>query len=201
MRLAPCRVLPVLLLALGMALPANAQDDRKAEVSVGYQLLTLNDDELDETLGKGWYADVAGNIGPFFAVVMQVGGSYKTVEETETIGGVTGTATAKLKVHNYLGGIRVGPRRTRVSPYAEFLAGGVTASADLSASVVSGGQTFFSTDESESSSEFAIQFGGGVTIWLSDRVGIRGSVGYLRVMADDEGTNVLRATGGISFGF
>jgi opacity protein-like surface antigen len=203
MTLAPFRSFAVLALALGAALPAHAQDDRKAEVSVGYQLLTFNDDELDveETLSKGWYADVAGNLGPLFAAVVQVGGSYKTREESETFSGVTGTATASLKVHQFLGGVRVGPRRATISPYAEFLVGGINGSFDVSASVVTGGQTIFSTDESDSGTNFAMQFGGGVTMWLSENVGLRGSVGLIRLKGDDEDTNVFRAAGGISFGF
>lgn len=201
MNRAPHRVLAVLLVALAVALPAYAQDERKAEISLGYQLLTFSDEEVDETFSRGWYADVAGNIGPIFAVVAQVGGSYKTLEETETFLGVTSTVTASLKLHQFLGGVRVGPRHKAVSPYAEFLVGGVNGSADVEGSVVGGGQTIFSTSESDSSTEFAVQFGGGITIWLSKAVGIRGSVGYMRVMADDAGTNIIRAAGGISFGF
>jgi hypothetical protein len=203
MTLASYRVLSILLLAIGIALPAHAQDDRKAEVSVGYQLLTFNDEELDvdETLSKGWYVDVAGNIGPLFAAVVQVGGSYKTWEETETFSGVTSTATASLKVHQFLGGVRVGPRRTAVSPYAEFLVGGVNGSVDLSASVVGAGQTLLSIDESDSGTDFAMQFGGGVTVWLSKNVGVRGSVGYMRLMSEGESADVIRVAGGVSFGF
>jgi hypothetical protein len=203
MTLRPQQVLAVVCLALAIAVPSYAQDQRKAEVSVGYQLLTFNDEELDvdETLSKGWYVDVAGNIGPFFAAVVQVGGSYKTWEETETFSGVTSTATASLKVHQFLGGVRVGPRRTAVSPYAEFLVGGVTGAVDLSASVVGGGQTLFSIDENDSGTDFALQFGGGVTVWLSKNVGVRGSVGYMRLMGEGETANIIRAAGGVSFGF
>jgi len=201
MTLAWYRVPGILLLALGAAMPALAQDQRKAEVSVGYQLITFDGDDVDETFSRGWYADVAGNLGPIFAVVVQVGGSYKSFEETKTFQGVTSTATASLKLHQFLGGVRVGALRKAVSPYAEFLVGGVNGSADVDASVVSGGQTLFSTSESDSSTQFALQFGGGVTVWLSEGVGIRGSVGYMRIMADDAGTNIIRVAGGVSFGF
>ena len=195
------RALAVLVLALGIAGPALAQDQRKAEVSAGYQLLVFNGEDIDETFSRGWYADVSGHIGPIFAVVVQVGGSYKSLEETETFGGVTSTVTASLKLHQFMGGVRVGPRRAAVSPYAEFLVGGINGSADVEGSVVGGGQTFFSTSESESSTQFALQFGGGVTVWLSKGIGIRGSVGYLRIVAEEDGVNIIRAAGGISFGF
>lgn len=195
------RVSGIVLLALGAAMPALAQDERKAEVSAGYQLITFNGDDVDETFSRGWYADVAGNIGPIFAVVVQVGGSYKSFEETETFAGVTSTVTASLKLHQFLGGVRVGPRHKSVSPYAEFLVGGVNGSADVEGSVVGGGQTLFSSSESDSSTELALLFGGGVTIWLNEGVGIRGSVGYMRIMADDAGSNIIRVAGGVTFGF
>jgi hypothetical protein len=196
------RVAGLLLLALGVALPAHAQDARKAEISAGYQLLKIDEEELDQTLGKGWYADVAGNIGPIFAVVFQVGGNYKSYGQDDIFdGNIRAVVDGQLNVHNYMGGVRVGPRHTTVSPYAEFLVGGVTGSVEVSSSVTSGGQTIFSDSSSESSTQFAMQFGGGITIWLSKRVGVRGAVGYLRVMADDEDSNVLRVAGGVTFGF
>ena len=201
MTLESYRTAGILLLTLGAALPAAAQDQRKAEISAGYQMLAFKDTDVDETLGRGWYADVAGNIGPVFAAVFQVGGNYKTFEETETLWGVTSTVKATLKVHEFLGGVRVGPRHTTISPYAEFLIGGVNGSFDAGASVVGGGQTLFSTSSSDSATDLAMQIGGGVTVWLSKRVGIRGTVGYLRIMSEDEDANVLRAAGGISFGF
>ena len=201
MTLAWYRVPGILLLALGAAVPALAQDHRKAEVSVGYQLITFDGDDVDETFSRGWYADVAGNVGPVFAVVVQVGGSYKSFEETETFAGVTSTVTASLKLHQFLGGVRVGPRHKAVSPYAEFLVGGINGSADVEGSVVSGGQTFFSSSESDSSTQFALQFGGGVTVWLSKGVGIRGSVAYMRIVAEEDGVNMIRVAGGVTFGF
>jgi len=100
------RVAGILLLALCAALPAHAQDERKSEISGGYQLLTLHEGEIDETLGTGWYADVAGNFGPIFAVVVQVAGNYKSYGQDETINGFRAVVDAQLKVHTYLAGIR-----------------------------------------------------------------------------------------------
>jgi opacity protein-like surface antigen len=202
MKYASYRVAGILLFTVGAALPAHAQDERKVEISGGYQLLRIDEEELDQTLGKGWYADVAGNIGPIFAVVFQAGGNYKSYGQDETFdGNIRAIVDAQLNVHNYMTGVRVGPRRARVSPYGEFLVGGVTGSVEISTTVTSGGQTIFSSSDSESGTEFAMQFGGGVTFWLTERVGVRGAVGYLWVMADDEDSNLLRVAGGISFGF
>jgi hypothetical protein len=195
------RAAGILLLTLGAALPAHAQDERKAEISGGYQLLTLHEGEVDETLGTGWYADVAGNFGPIFAAVVQVAGNYKSYGQDETINGFHAVVDAQLKVHTYLAGVRVGPRQARVSPYAEFLIGGATASVDVSSTVTNNGQTIFSNSSSESGTDVAMQFGGGVTIWLSKRVGVRGAVGYLRVWGDDDEANAVRVAGGVTFGF
>jgi hypothetical protein len=200
MTLAPHRVLAVLVLALGIALPAYAQDERKAEVSLGYQLLTIVDEE-NETFGRGWYGDVAGNLGPMFAVVFQVGGSYKSIENVATFNGLTGTVTADIKLHQFLGGVRVGPRSTAIAPYVEVLAGGVNGSVEASNSVVGGGQTIISNSSSDSSTDVAVQVGGGVTIWLSKGIGLRGALAYMRVMGEDGGGNIVRAAGGITFGF
>ena len=201
MMLAAYRGLAVVLLALGAALPAQAQGERSAEVSAGYQMLTLKEDDHSETLGLGWYADVAGNLGPVFAVIVQVGGSYKSIENSQTFNGFTGTVTADLKVHQFLGGLRVGPRGATIEPYVELLAGGVNGSAHVTSSIVGGGQTIISNSSSESSTEFAVQFGGGVTIWLRNGIGLRGALAYMRVVGEDEGGNIVRAAAGLSLGF
>ena len=203
MRLATsCRVMGMLLLALGTALPARAQNVPKAEVSGGYQLLAVNFDDFDETLGTGWYADVAGNLGSIFSVVFQVSGNYKTFEETESFGGVTGTLTANLKVHEFMGGVRVSARKSRtVQPFAQVLVGGVNASAEAEGRVTMGGQTIFETSESESSTNFGMQIGGGATIWLGEKIGVRAAVDYLTVFAEESGVNAVRVAGGVVFGF
>ena len=86
------------LAVLVMAVPAAAQDTPKAEVSAGYQLLGFS----DETLPMGWYVDVAGNLSPLFGIVFEVGGNYKSVNQSVTIFGVTNTVTADLSVHEFM---------------------------------------------------------------------------------------------------
>jgi len=202
MKLAPAYHVIGMLLALGTALPARAQNVPKAEVSGGYQLLSVNFDEFDETLGKGWYADVAGNLGSVFSVVFQVSGNYKTFEEAESFAGVTGTVTASLKVHEFMGGVRVSARKSRrVTPFAQLLVGGVNASAEAEARVTLGGETIFQRSESESSTNFGMQVGGGATFWLGEKIGVRGAVDYVTVFAEESGVNAFRAAGGVVFGF
>ena len=78
---------------------------------------------------------------------------------------------------------------------------GATASVDVSSTVTNNGQTIFSNSSSESGTDVAMQIGGGVTIWLSKRVGVRGAASYLRVMGDGDGANAVRVAGGVTFGF
>lgn len=156
---------PNLFVALVVALPASAQSVPKAEVSGGYQVLGVknSDANIDETFGKGWYADLAGNIGRYFGVVGQVSGNYKTYKQTETFLGASSTYTADVRLHNFMGGVRVNARpNATVTPFGQFLVGGMNLSCKESGSFTSGGQTFFSSSSGDSSTDVGLQAGGGV---------------------------------------
>lgn len=195
------RVVALCLFVLAVAASAGAQNASRGEISAGYQLLGAKGD-VDETLEKGWYADVAGNIGRIFSVVFQVSGNYKTFEETETIGGITTNVSVDLKVHEFMGGIRASARGSRtITPFAQFLAGGVHGAADVSGSVVAGGQTFFSTNTSDSGTDFGLQIGGGVNFQVSPAIGIRFAADYIRVSGDGDDLNAYRFAVGAVFPF
>jgi hypothetical protein len=186
-------------LTLGTTAPAAAQGFPRTEVSAGYQLLEFS--AADETLSKGWYADVAGNLTRYLGIVFQVGGDYKEVTSSFTNAGVTITATGDLHVHQFMGGVRVSGRARAVVPFGEFLVGGINGSVRGEGSAVANGQTLFATSSSDSSTEFAMQAAGGANIMFTDRIGVRGTVGYVRVFDEDEGVNVIRVAGGVVFGF
>jgi opacity protein-like surface antigen len=195
------RIVSICVLALGISISAAAQDAPRAEVSAGYQLLGLQND-VDETLEKGWYADVAGNFGRFFGVVFQVSGNYKTFTETETFSGITATVNVDLKVHEFMGGVRVNARpNPTVTPFGQFLVGGVNGSAKVSGSVTGGGETFFSTSSSDSTTDFGLQAGGGVNIQLSKRFGVRAAADFIRVFGEDDNLNAFRFAVGAVFPF
>ena len=80
----PGRVLGFCLVVLGVAVPVSAQTAPRTEISGGYQFVTFSVDGENESLPKGWYFDVAGNLTPMLGVVFQVGGNYKTFEESVT---------------------------------------------------------------------------------------------------------------------
>ena len=90
------RVMVFCLAAIAMAVPASAQTVPKVELSGGYQFLNFSVSGANEAMPAGWYFDVAGNLTSMLGVVFQVGGNYKSFEESATIGGITATAAADL---------------------------------------------------------------------------------------------------------
>ena len=186
----PGRVLGLCLAVLVVSAPVAAQTTPRTEISGGYQFVTFSVDEESESLPKGWYFDVAGNVSPMLGIVFQVGGNYKTFEESVTLGGGTFTATADLKVHEFLGGVRLNARdNPRLVPYGQLLVGGINGAIELTATSTIPGVPGFSEDDS--STNFALVLGGGVNFGVSESVGIRFGVNYLRIFEEDAGSNVF----------
>jgi hypothetical protein len=148
------RVLAFGLAALATALPVSAQSTPKVELSGGYQFLNFSLAGENESMPVGWYFDVAGNLTPMLGVVFQVGGNYKTFDESVAIGGITATASADLKVHEFLGGVRMNLRSNRaVVPFGQFLVGGVNGSVKVSASTTIPGQAPIAFNEEDSGTD------------------------------------------------
>jgi hypothetical protein len=180
------------------AVTASAQSTPKVEVSGGYQFLNFSLEGENESMPVGWYFDVSGNLTPMLGVVFQVGGNYKTFDEAVTIGGITAAASADLKVHEFLGGIRANLRSSRaVVPFGQFLVGAVNGSVKVSASATIPGQPPITFDDGDSTTNFALQAGGAVNFGLSDSIGLRAGADYLRVFAEEEGANLFRFHAGI----
>lgn len=193
------RVAGICLAALCVALPASAQTTPRTEISGGYQFLTFSVDDDNESMPKGWYFDVAGNVNPMLGIVFQVGGNYKTFEESVSIGGGTFTATADLKVHEFLGGVRLSARdNPKLVPYGQFLVGGINGSLELTTTTNIPGVPSFSQEDS--TTNFALELGGGVNFGFAENAGVRFGVDYLRVFAEDEGSNVFRFHVGVVIG-
>jgi opacity protein-like surface antigen len=194
------------ILVLAVSTPALAQDAPRGDISVGYQLINLSIDvdpalgvDTSQTLPIGWYFDVAANINPIFGVVFQVGGNYKTIEETVTVPPVTATATVGLNVHQFMGGLRVNARANpAVTPFGEVLAGAMVGSVDATVTVTGLGTLL---DVSDSATNFALELGGGVDIHMSDRFGVRVSADYIRIFEEGGGANVFRLGVGAVFPF
>lgn len=188
------------LLLLALPVSSAAQGAPRAEFSAGWRLLQAMDfdGETDETFPAGWYADIAVNVTDVVGLVGDVGGAYKSFEESVTMGGIRVDATADLKIHTFMGGVRFNARRNpRVTPFGQVLFG--LARADAKVEVTSTGQGF-DFDESDSENEFAIEAGGGVNLRLTDAIGVRAYGSYIRIGTEDGG-NGFRFGAGLVFPF
>jgi opacity protein-like surface antigen len=181
------------LAALCVAIPASAQTTPRTEISGGYQFVTFSVEDESESIPKGWYFEVAGNLNPMIGVLFQVGGNYKTFEESVTLGGATLSAEADLDVYQFLGGVRLNARNNpRLVPYAQLLVGGINGSVGVTATSTIPGIPSFSQEESNTN--LGLVVGGGVNFGVTERTGIRFGVDYLRIFAEDDGdgSNVFR---------
>jgi opacity protein-like surface antigen len=194
------RLLGFCLAALCMAIPASAQTTPRTEISGGYQFVTFTVEDESESIPKGWYFEVAGNLNPMIGLLFQVGGNYKTFEESVTAGGGTITAEADLDVYQFLGGVRINARdNPRLVPYGQLLIGGINGSIEVTTTSTIPIIPGFSAEDSQTN--LGVVVGGGVNFGISDRTGIRFGVDYLRIFAEDEGgSNVFRFHVGLVIG-
>jgi opacity protein-like surface antigen len=162
---------------VGMASPVFAQGSA-GDVSVGYSI--LHDSDIEETFPMGWLVAGGINLGSNVALVGEAGGNYKTVS-------VLGT-DVDLRVHSFLGGVRVQGRQPKAMPFGQFLVG-----------VAHGAYNVLG--EGDSSNGFAMQPGGGVDIALSSSVGTRIQADYRIIRSDGDTSNEFRVGFGLVFGF
>jgi hypothetical protein len=174
------RLIATSLLVFAAAVTAAPAMAQGVEFSVGYAF--LRDDEIKENFPLGWYADVAGGISDNLSLVGEVGGSYKTVNDSEFE-----DLDIKLSVHHAMGGIRLVHRGDGANFYAQVLGGAARASVS---------DDFSGDDFSETKA--AIQPGVGLEFGAG---GTRLRVGadYRRIFSDPAATQ-WRATAGIVFG-
>jgi opacity protein-like surface antigen len=191
-----------LALLLVAARPATAQSAPRVDLSGGYQFLNLSAEDDNEALGTGWYVDIAGNLHRYVGIVFDVGGSYKSLSRSESFFDEQFTATVDLRVHQFMGGMRLNGRlNPTLVPFAEVLVGGVNVSAEVAGSATIGGTPVFSFSDEESATKFGLQAGGGVDFLFSDRVGVRVGVDYLRIFDDEGSVNAFRFAAGIVLPF
>ena len=178
------RSLTFCLVAIGAASPAVAQETPKAELSGGYQLNRFE----KETVPKGWYFDVAGNLNKMIGIVGEVGGVYKSKLDS----GITDDT----KIHQFMGGVRLSGRQNpRAALFGQVLVGAARVSFSESGSVQVGSITL-SINQKDSKTDFAFQIGGGVNVRATGKVGVRGA-DYVRIFHNDKGTNIFRFVAGI----
>lgn len=192
-RLSVVAIVGLLLLAVPQA--ARAQNGA-GEFSAGWQLLHFE----EETFSRGWYADAVGHLGGGLGVVGEVGGHYRTIDETRFVAAVPVSVSANLRIHSFMGGVRLSARENpRIVPFGQALVGMVHGSASVEGSTTVGGRTF-TVDDSESDSDVAFELGGGVNIGMTDTVGLRLAAEYFRVI-EEGASNAVRFQVGVVFPF
>jgi opacity protein-like surface antigen len=191
--------------ALMIILPATAHGQTSAgEFSAGWRVMSAE----EETFTKGWYVDAMGNVANWFGVVGEVSGHYKSIDRSQSpVPGVQVNVSADGRIHTFMGGARVSARRNpRLVPFVQALFGLAHASASATGSATIAGQTF-TIDESETTSDGAVEFGGGVNIGVTDTLGLRFSAAYFRVLGQErprggeDTSDAFRFAAGVVFPF
>jgi opacity protein-like surface antigen len=163
------------------------------EISGGYSF--MRDVTIEENFPAGWYFSTAVNPLDWFGLVGEVTGAHKTME---------GNFPFELKTQGYtfMGGPRFFRRFGHVTPYGQFLVGGAHGRVEPTllpdVEPVAG-----TTSATVSSTEFAFQPGGGISVYLNEHVGIRLSMDYRRIVFDndEEDNSEFRMLTGIVIGF
>jgi opacity protein-like surface antigen len=213
----------VLALAVGtlVALPpsaAFAQDVNtmpvpKIEASAGYAF--MRDMSKRELTGfdhlnfpAGWYTTGAFNPTEWLGLVGEAAGHYRNnvnfdLGEIVETPGLTGLSVGTGDVHLYsaLGGVRIFRKFGRVVPFGQVLAGVVHVRTTQTPSAI--GTEFGLVTEKTTDNNFGIQPGGGVTVYLTENLGVRLAADY-RSMVDfnsqnkNDYYNALRVVGGLN---
>lgn len=176
------------LTALACALCAApvAAQTATTELSAGYQFTRTP----DLSLPLGWYVDVAGNVAPMFAVVGEVSGAYKS----ETISVGTSSVDATVRLHTFMGGVRVVARTNpKLVPFGQVLFG----AARLSGGVTASGPAVSVIAATDADTELALQIGGGLNLMTSESFGVRVGADYRRIFISGGGENEFRLVAGV----
>lgn len=176
------------LLLLTAAAPVFAQDTSRGEVTAGwrYHHVTLSDIPVTSGLAvpndypEGWYADVATNLSPKFALVGEAGGTYHRDELASTTGNLTSEASLDIAFHTFLGGIRIrAPQRRAIVPFGQILFGGTRQSAEAERTFQVGQSTPSVSVREQSSTSPVLALDAGVTL-MAGPIAIRAAGGYAR---------------------
>ena len=196
------RIIGLLALGVLLALPSrapaqetNAPPIPVVEVSAGYML--MRDTEANESYPGGWYVSGGANLTRWFGVVGEAGGSYKKFE-FDSAGPIN---SDRRQLYTFLGGPRFFYQVGRIVPFGQVLVGSAHRRSKLDFGRPVNGMMMLNRSETD----VALQPGGGVTIYLSDRVGLRlaGDLRWLMDYSDDEWAidREFRVMAGATFGW
>jgi|KBSSwiStaDraftv2_1062776.scaffolds.fasta_scaffold71480_2 hypothetical protein len=194
------RSLVFLVGTCSVAAPVLAQGTPAAELSFGYQLLNPLE-EAAEVLDQGWYADGAYNVNSVVALVGQFGVNHEHVEAAFSNEGLTVAARGDAHLREFLGGVRLSARpRPSIAWFGQALVGSARASGNATVTATGLGDASSETF-SVTTSNLALQLGGGMTARVAKHLGLRATLDSLRIFDDGESQSALRFTAGVVVGF
>jgi hypothetical protein len=193
-----------LMIGLMVAIEGSAfAQDRKTELSAGWRYYHSE----DTSYPKGWYVDLATNLTPSdvtltFAVVGEVGGTYKSRDDSQVIRGLTYSGSVDFSMYTFMGGARVRAASTnpQIMPFGQILFGAARqkTSVDLSTSGPGTGTLSFSDESSDTDAALALD--GGVDVNAGESLRLRVAAGYFHVFGDSD-SNAFRASVGVVIPF
>jgi len=192
------------MIGLILSIQASAfAQDQKTEFSAGWRYYHSEDTNYP----KGWYADLAANlmpadVTPAFLVVGEIGGTYKSRDDSQVIRGLTYTGSADFSLYTFMGGVRVRAASTnpRIVPFGQVLFGAARqkTSIDLSAAAPGSGTLSFSDEGFNTDAALALD--GGVDVDTGRSLRVRAGAGYFHVFGDSD-SNAFRANVGVVIPF
>ena len=157
--------------------------------------------DIDIDYPAGWYFSAASNVTRWLGLVGEASGSYRSEDATYLEGTVN--FSEKRRVYTFMAGPRFFHKTGRIAPFAQVLAGVAHLRLQQSETrTVPGpqGQPAGVGIWNPTSSDFALQPGGGIAVYLTERVGLRiaGDYRWIIDADDDEVLNELRLLTGFT---
>jgi len=191
----------VLLMIAG---PAFAQDTSRAEVSGGWRYYRATVSSIvrpiqlpvPKNYPTGWYADAAANLSPKFAIVGEAGGTFFKDDVSSTVGTFTMAESLDIRFNTFMGGARVrAPQLGWFVPFGQVLFGAEHDKSTDERKLTFNQNTQTSRQE-RSSSNAALALDSGATIAFG-RIGVRASVGYVRLFKTADADAFRVSLGGV----
>src|SRR4030095_7879933 len=142
-------ILAVLLCAPHIPRDAAAQSRSRVDAAAGYAW--LRDQDAEVTFSRGWFASIGENVSGPFGIAAEIRSNNQSQSDAVT--------QFSMRVLGLMAGPRVAAGSGRVRPFAQMLFG----IARFTTTYEMSGDTL-----SDSTKEFAMQYGGGVDVYFAD---------------------------------
>jgi len=163
----------LLILASVLAIPSTAAAQGRPELGAGFNFFRYLSDSEQINFPNGWNAGIAVPASDRVAIVGKISGNYKTLP-----------GDGKTQFYLFNGGIRVSGGSGKARPFVRAMAGSMR----------------FSCEAGDcTQNNPTVQFGGGVAVWGTGRVGFEGAVDWARIFVDGPKPSALTVAANIVF--